>query len=121
MTRPFDLIAPGGADNAWIVEVGRAADHGSFAAFVAAVTSSAPVAVRSPGRIDVSYTSPTEGELRFGTQGGFTVDGVATPLRDHPRHSSPWAEQCANGEGFDISDGSVRLQLDVARAGRRVS
>ncbi|MFZ4516829.1 MAG: twin-arginine translocation signal domain-containing protein [Microthrixaceae bacterium] len=121
MTRPFDLLAPGGADNAWVVEVGRAADHGSFAAFVAAVAAAAPSVVRSPGRIDVTYVSPSEGELRFGTQGGFTVKGAASPLRDHPRHSSPWAEQCANGEGFDISDGEVRLQLDVAHAGRRVS
>jgi hypothetical protein len=120
-TLPFDLLAPGGPDNVWIVEVGRRADHGSFAAFVAAVTSATVEVNRLPGSISVRYVSPTEGELRFSTPGGFQVDGVPTPLRDHPRHSSPWAEECALGEGFDIRQGGSRLQLNFTTAGRRVN
>jgi hypothetical protein len=120
-TSPFDLVAPGGPDNVWIVEVGRAADHGSFAQFVAAITSAPVEVTRSGARISVRYVSPTEGELRFGTQDPFVVNGVDTPLRDHPRHSSPWAEQCHLGEGFDISEGGARLQLDFTTGGRRVS
>lgn len=121
MVRPFDLLAPGGADNAWIVEVGRAADHGSFAAFVDAITSAQVEVTRTGGHLSVRYVSPTEGELRFGTRGGFTVDGVDMPLRDHPRHSSPWAEQCHLGRGFDVQQGGARLQLDFTTGARRVS
>ena len=126
-TLPFDLVAPGGADNVWICEVGRAADHpalsgsAAFGAFVAAVTAAAPVVVRTGPEIDVTYTSPIEGTLRLGTQGGFSLDGTARPLRDHPRHSSPWAEQCALGKGMDISAGGSRLELNVGTGGRRVS
>ena len=48
LTEPFDLVAPGGADNVWIAEVGSAARWGSFDAFVAAVSGS-PVSVRDLG------------------------------------------------------------------------
>lgn len=119
-TLPFDLVAPGGPENVWIVEVGRRADHGSFAAFVAAITGSAPTVQRIPGSVSVRYVSPTEGELRFGSSGPFTVDGTATPLRDHPRHSSPWAEQCQLVEAFDIREGDARLAMDFTTAGRTV-
>ncbi len=120
-TLPFDLLAPGGADNVWIVEVGRAADHGSFASFVSACTAAVVEVTRAPGDVAVRYESPTEGELRLGIRTPFFVDGVETPLRDHPRHSSPWAEQCHLGQGFDISEGGARLQLDFTHAARRVS
>jgi hypothetical protein len=76
---------------------------------------------RAPGQISVRYVSPTEGELRFSTRGGFTVDGVDTPLRDHPRHASPWAEQCHLSRAFDIREGDARLQIDFATGARRVS
>ncbi|MFN8052309.1 MAG: hypothetical protein U0Q22_12765 [Acidimicrobiales bacterium] len=119
-TLPFDLVAHGGADNAWVVEVGRRADHGSFADFVAAV-SAAPVTVTRTGpEVAVSYASPMEGLLEFGTVGAFRVAGAARALRDHPRHSSPWAEQCHLGEGFDIADGGSRLRIDFTTGGRVV-
>ena len=119
-TLPFDLLAPGGPDNVWIVEVGRQVDHGSFAAFVGAIATSAPAVTRTGGSMSVSYASPSAGELRLDDRGKFLVDGVATPLRDHPRHSSPWAEQCHLGEGFDIRDGDARLALDFTSGGRLV-
>jgi hypothetical protein len=120
-TLPFDLLAPGGPDNVWIVEVGRRAEAGTFGDFVAAVTSAVVEVTRGPGSVAVRYESPAEGELRFGSSGPFQVDGATVGLRDHPRHSSPWAEECALGEGFDISQGGSRLQLDLATGGRRVS
>ena len=67
------------------------------------------------------YSSPTEGVLTFGTSGPFAVDGVVTPLRNHPRHRSPWGEVGALVEGFDVADGPHRLQIDVTRAARRVT
>ena len=120
-TLPFDLVAPGGADNVWIVEVGRAADHGSFAGFVAAIASAIVEITRSGSEIAVRYVSPTEGDLRLATSGGFTVDGIATPLRDHPRHGSPWSQECHLEEGFEIADGDASLRINFTTAARRVS
>ena len=42
MTQPFDLLAEGGPDNVWIVEVGTV-DEQSFDDFVTAVTADEPV------------------------------------------------------------------------------
>lgn len=120
MALPFDLLAPGGADNAWVVEVGRAADHGSFAAFVAAIGAAAVVAERRGAEVFVSYASPTEGTLTFGTKGAFAVDGVERALRDHPRHSSPWAEKCELSLGLDVRAGGARLAQDASTRGRLV-
>ena len=120
-TLPFDLVATGGADNVWLVEVGRKADHGSFAGFVSAISAATVEITRSGSSISARYVSPTEGDLRLGTSGGFTVNGVDTPLRDHPRHDSPWAQTCALEQGFDISKGGSRLRLNFATAGREVS
>jgi hypothetical protein len=120
-TLPFDLLAPGGADNVWIVEVGRAADHGDFATFVERIAATAPTVTRGPGTIAVRYPSPTAGVLEFGSRGPFVVDGAEVPLRDHPRHSSPWAEVGALVEGLDVADGGHRLEIDFTHAARRVS
>jgi hypothetical protein len=76
LTAPFDLVAPGGADNAWIVQVGDAGEWQSFDAFATAVTSaSLSIAARPvgadglPGGFDVQYESPTQGLISFGSTG----------------------------------------------------
>ena len=118
MTQPYDLVAPGGASNVWICEVGGASDHGDFDSFVEAITASTPEVVRAGGAIDVHYVSPIEGDLRLGTRSGFAVDGQATPLRDHPRHSSPWGEACEFSSAYDISDGDARVRIDGTTGAR---
>ena len=55
-----------------------------------------------------------------GTIAPFTVDGAERELRHHPRHSSPWAEECALGLGFDIREGGARLAVNFDTAGRSV-
>ncbi len=89
MTEPFDLVAEGGPDNVWIVEVGTVAD-GSFDDFVAAVTADEPIVVGERSEVSVSWTSPTAGPLTFGWEAPFVVDGHARQIADHPRHDSPW-------------------------------
>lgn len=118
MTRPYDLVATGGADNAWVCEVGRAADHGDFSSFVDAITNAEIGTTRSPGRIDVRYVSPIEGVLTFGTQGDFKVGGITTPLRNHPRHSSPWGESCEFSSFYDLTVGDARVRIDGTTGGR---
>ena len=92
LTKPFDLVAPGGANNVWISQVGDAARWKTFDAFVAAMTA-APITVTDLGStagvskgFDVSFRSPTEGAMRLGWTGPFTVGGNEVPLhRDRPR------------------------------------
>lgn len=113
----FDLVAEGGADNVWLVEVGRAADHGSFADFVAAVAGTTPQVDGSPGHRTVRYVSPSIGELTFGRQEPLRVDGAEQPLR-HERLESPWGGVCHLGEFLDVSSGGSRLAVDFRTGGR---
>ncbi len=61
LTQSFDLVAPGGADNVWIAEVGGAEQWGDFDAFVAAVTA-APVQVQ-PTRHRGRHLAGLRGQL----------------------------------------------------------
>lgn len=128
--QPFDLVAPGDPRNVWICEVGRASEWGSpaastteaFDAFVGAVTGAAVAAEMNPGGWDVRFTSPSAGELRFGTQGAFTVAGVETSLRAFPRHRSDWGEVCHLQESLELVDPDTghRLAIDVVTGAREV-
>jgi hypothetical protein len=124
LTEPFDLVAPGGADNVWITEVGDAARWGSFDAFVDAVAA-APVSAEPLGTsggvsqgFDVSYGSPTEGTMAFSWTGPLTVDGDEVALHGTDRFDNPFARVAAGDTTIDIEDGGARLRLDLA-AGRR--
>jgi hypothetical protein len=125
LTEPFDLLAPGGPDNVWVTEVGRAADWPGapdpFAAFVDAV-STAPITaipLTGPGGshgpkdgFDVRYTSPTRGELTFGTTAPLTAGG--TPIELHPpqRWSSPWTTVGWDEWVYRVAAGGATLELD---------
>ena len=89
MVKPFDLVAEGGPDNVWIVEVGSD-DGGSLDDFVTAVTAIEPSVVRDDAGFDVSWTSPSSGIVDFSSTGVFLVEGVEYSQSDHPRHESPW-------------------------------
>ncbi len=89
MVKPFDLVAEGGSDNVWIVEVGSDTG-GSLDDFVTAITAIDPSVVRDDAGFDVSWTSPSAGIIDFSSTGAFLVEGVESPITDHPRHESPW-------------------------------
>jgi hypothetical protein len=101
MVLPWDLIAAGGPDNVWIVECGRATDWDSFAAFQAAVRN-APLTIEAvttglpggarPPFFEVSYQSPSQGQVQFSWTGPLTVEGVVVPLTGSPRMDNPWAQ-----------------------------
>lgn len=113
----FDLVAPGGADNVWVVEVGRAADAGSFAEFVAAVTSATPEVTGAGVARKVRYRSPSVGELAFGAVGAFTVDGREESLRNE-RLESPWGSVCHLGGFLDLTVEGQRYATDLATGAR---
>jgi hypothetical protein len=122
MVRPFDLVATGGADNVWIVEVARRADAGSFATFVDRIAA-AEVAVDAvdPTAQKVRYRSPSQGLLEFSHHGDLVVDGTIVPLGDHPRLGSPWGEVCHLGRFLALTEGDRSLAIDFEKGTREVS
>lgn len=128
LTRPFDLVADGGPDNVWIVEVGDAATAGSFEEFRAGLAA-APIEVEPrpsrpdglPGGFDVRYTSPAEGVLAWGTDGPFSVDGEEVAVDGYPRFDNPWAQVPFDSRRVEIADGDHRLVLDFESGRREVS
>ena len=126
LTEPFDLVAPGGADNAWIVEVGDAGRWGSFDAFATAVTRAA-IDVTELGTgpdglplgFDVSYKSPSEGRLGFSTTGPLTVDGEEVALHGTKRFDNPFVTAEAGDTVISITDGEASLTLDTERGTRK--
>jgi hypothetical protein len=122
LTQAFDLVAPGGPDNVWAVEVADANDWASFAAFRAAYEGSSPVVTELPpgagegpyGGFDVTWTSPSQGELSFGSQGPLTVDGVEVAIDGYPRMDNPWTQTAFGSDQVGIDIGRARLDLDFA-------
>jgi hypothetical protein len=122
LTQPFDLVAPGGATNAWIVEVGDASRWGSFDAFASAVAA-APITVTDlgpgsdglPRGFDVSYRSPAEGQLDFSSVGGFRVDGADVDLHPTARFDNPFGVTGADDTRVSIAEAGATLRLDTVR------
>jgi hypothetical protein len=133
LTEPFDLLAPGGAENVWVVEVGAAGDWPDaadpFAAFVDAVTGADIEAeqVQCPDSLGpcelegftVRYDSPTEGlvEVAAGNTIGqappsLTVAGDDIGLDGYPRHATPWSQAEMAGRVYDITADGWTLHLD---------
>jgi hypothetical protein len=125
LTQPYDLVADGGADNTWITQVGDAARFGSFADFRDAVLDR-PVLVQPrgttptglPGGFDVAWSSPTEGQLTFGTTMPLTVRGAVEPIDGYPRYDNPWSHTAFDAPVVKIADRSSSLTLDFT-TGRR--
>ncbi|MCB1015948.1 MAG: hypothetical protein KDB10_12650 [Acidimicrobiales bacterium] len=90
MVEPFDLVAEGGPDNVWIVEVGTRVEDGDPEAFLAALAGHEPEVERDDDGFTVAWTSPSSGAVEFSSTGPFVVDGDEQPLGDFPRHDSPW-------------------------------
>ena len=128
LTQPFDLVAPGGATNVWISEVGDAARWGSFDAFADAVTA-APITVTDLGRgadgladgFDVSYSSPTQGDMAFSWTGPLTVDGAEVDLHPDARIDNPFATVAVGSDRIHIRDGRDSLDIDLATGARRAT
>lgn len=117
VTRSFDLVAPGGPDNVWIVEMGRRHDWGSFEAFRDAVLSATievvPRAVpQGHSAFDVSYASPSQGLLEWGSTGPFRVRGEEVALSGYPRVSNPWVEAERGEPVWELEGEHGSLALD---------
>lgn len=112
MEAPFDLVAEGGPDNVWIVEVGTEDDHATLEDFLAAVAASAPVVERTDAGFTVAWESPSAGAVTFGSTEAFTVAGEEVTLAEFPRHESPWGTTDRLDQTFTLEPGDSRLALD---------
>ena len=120
-TKPYDLIADGGPDNVWLVEVGNDEDDGDFETFVAAITANEPVVDRTADGFGVAWTSPSSGAVEFSTTGPFMVDGAEQPIGDHPRHEGPWGTIEHESMVHELTNDANSWALDFDAATRSVS
>jgi hypothetical protein len=127
LTKPYDLVADGGPNNVWITEVGDVDHWGSFNAFVKAVTS-APIKVKDLGMtdagayngFDVTYASPTEGQMATSWTGPLTVGGEAVALHGTNRYDNPWSQVAGGDPVLKARDGDVSMSIDLV-TGLRVA
>ncbi len=117
---PFDRVAEGGAQNAWIIQVGSKEEFESFDAFVqatvAGVVSVTPVSDQGDDGFDdgfaVVYESPTEGRMEFDWHNPLLVKGQTIDLHPAPRHDNPFVtSQYGTGE-YEVSAGQESLIID---------
>ncbi|MBX3286381.1 MAG: hypothetical protein KF703_13620 [Actinobacteria bacterium] len=120
MVKPFDLVADGGPDNVWIVEVGERT-QGSFSSWRARVAADSPDVVRDDQGFSVRWRSPTSGPVRFGSTGPFQVRGRSVPLDGFPRHESALGRVDRLSTTYALRGRRSRLRLDFANRTRRVS
>lgn len=121
MEQPYDLVAAGGPENVWIVEVGDSTTADSLDAFIADVTASEPHVTQVTDGFDVTWTSPTSGEVRFGSTGPFTVEGKEQQIADFPRHESKWGTVDHVSRSYELTGGDASLTLDFDAMTRKVT
>jgi len=122
----FDLVAPGGADNVWIVECGRQKDYGTFELFQAAMENAAvEVEPFDTGlghqAFDVVYASPSQGRLKLPWEGPFVVNGRERALDGYPRIDNRWVTAARGDPSWDVRGRRGRLLLDWAAGTRAAS
>ena len=99
----------------------------NFAAFRAAVlahpvqVAARPAVGALAGGFDVSYESPTEGAVSFGTTGPLRVKGADVALDTGKRYDNPWALADFGASAITIADTAGALKLDFAHGSRVTS
>ena len=69
----------------------------------------------------MSYDSPTEGLVQFGSTGPLTVKGRDVPLSSGKRYDNPWALADVGASQITIADKAGDLRLDFATSTRTAS
>ncbi|MCB1250275.1 MAG: hypothetical protein KDB36_12740 [Acidimicrobiales bacterium] len=120
MVQPFDLVAEGGPDNVWIVEVGEQALDGDFAAWRSTIAAAQPTVERTDDGFTVAWTSPSAGEVTFGSTTPFTVAGEEVAQADFPRHDSRFGTVDRLATTYALASDDATLALDFAAMTRTV-
>jgi hypothetical protein len=111
-----EVLAPG-KQNVWICELGRRAVDGPFGDFMRRIVGAA----LSFGRLQVRYSSPSQGRLEFGWRGPLYQDGKEVPLSSSPRYDNPYAQASFPADQIVIDHDCHHLELDWPTANRRAS
>ena len=120
MVKPFDLVAEGGPDNVWLVEVGSD-EGGTLDDFIAALTAADPSVVRDDAGFTVSWTSPSAGIVDFSSTGPFVIEGEEQPLALFPRHESPWGGVEHLSRQYNLTAGDATWSCDFDTMTRDLS
>jgi hypothetical protein len=126
LTGDFDLVAEGGADNVWIVELGDADQSGSFDEFCTSITAAA-VTVDDPGwaatgphpGFAVRYESPAEGTVESRPDALLVVDGSPVELAHDRRFDNPYTSIARGETTVPVRDDRGGWELDLAAGTRR--
>ena len=126
LTGDFDLVAHGGADDVWIVELGDVERWGGFDEFCDVITAAA-VRVEDPGwtvagphpGFDVRYESPAEGTVECRPGSPLLVDGSPVELFHDRRFENPYTSIARGATTVPISDDVGAWVLDLAAGTRR--
>jgi hypothetical protein len=97
-----------GAEQIWLLQLGRAEQDGDFAAFQARVLA---MAVRF-GDGGVDLVTLRGDRVRFGWEGPFTVNEDARPLAGFPHFENSYARADLPGHRMEIRHGGEGLDLD---------
>ena len=121
MVKPFDLVAKGGPDNVWIVEVGTAQTDGDLESFMSSVRRHDPQVTHLSDGFDVKWISPSSGQVEFANTGPFKVKGKSQPLAGFPRHDSPWGTVDHLSNQYALRSEKSRWIADFSTLSRRVA
>ncbi len=102
--------------NIWLCEMGRRTDWGDFSAFVQAVTTSR---VDCEG-LNISYASPSLGDVSFGWDDPLTVAGQEIPLRGYGRFDNTYCQCAFTDPRLVIKRNSDELHLDFEEHTRAI-
>jgi hypothetical protein len=111
--RELDLVASG-TENIWICEMGSKDDWKDFSGFISAITSNE---VNCEG-LNVSYKSPSQGEIKFGWSEPFRVKGKTVLVKDYLRFDNPYSKNTFASEKLVIKNKNNKLILDFKNAGK---
>lgn len=126
LAAPFELVAEGGPDNVWIIEVGDVDRWGGFEQFRSAVAG-ATVEVDDHGWGDdgahrgfaVRYRSPAEGLVELDADASLRVDGDPVAIDGYPRFANPFTTVAGGDPVVTIADEAGAFTLDLAAGTRR--
>ena len=113
MVKPFDLVAEGGADNVWIVEVGTVENGRKLDTVLALLRKHDPVVTRSDAGFQVQWVSPAAGKI-VRQHGPVHREGQGTATFGLPRHDSRWGTVDHLSTSYALRAGRSRWNADFA-------
>lgn len=98
-----------GRRNAWICEMGSRSQDGEFEVFQQRLET-APVHFEG---LQVTYGSPSQGDLQFAWDGDLLQNGNPVALSGYPRYASPYAHADFPSDRVEIICGPERRTLEL--------